>query len=127
MFRKIILYVIVFTLVGTISYFIHSLFTRGQTILNGLLFKAYLFHFAFSLLLVVAFKLLENMPKLFEQLGFIYLGALVFKIVVFAMMLYPQLFGDQLLPYPERASLLIPVFIFLMLEVFFIVKILRKQ
>ena len=92
-----------------------------------LLKKSYLFHFLFSLVLVIAFLILSNIQKFFEQLGFLYMGMLVFKIVFFAAMFFPQLMGDQPLPQFYRAMMLLPVFIFLTLEVIFVSKIMREK
>ena len=93
----------------------------------ALLEKAYVFHVCFSLLLVILFQLLSSKPKFFEQLGFIYMGALVFKIILFAILFYPQLLGAVLLSRYYRVSLLIPVIVFLPLEVIFISKIMKGK
>ena len=55
------------------------------------------------------------------------MGMLVFKIVFFAAMFFPQLMGDQPLPQFYRAMMLLPVFIFLTLEVIFVSKIMREK
>ena len=114
--------------VGTISFFTQTalLNEMGSDFLE-LLKKSYLFHFLFSLLLVIAFQILSNSQKVFEQLGFLYIGMLVFKIVVFTAIFFPQLMGDQPLSHFYRAMILIPIFIFLTLEVIFVSKILRKK
>lgn len=117
-----------FVLVGTTSYFIH-LFLLGEINIDfqALLKKAYTFHFGFSLVLLTIFRVLARYNKLFEQLGFIYMALLVVKIVIFASLFYPQLLGDNLLPRFYRASLLIPVIVFLPLEVIFISKIMQGK
>ncbi|WP_157491733.1 DUF6168 family protein [Maribacter thermophilus] len=128
MLKKIFLYTTVFTLVGAVSYFLHSLFFQDDGLeIKLLLQKTYLFHFLFSLLLVIGFEILSKQRKIFEQLGFIYIGLLVFKIVLFTAMLFPQLMGDQTLPRIYRAFILIPIFIFLSMEVFFVSKIMQRK
>ncbi|WP_222937197.1 DUF6168 family protein [Cytophaga sp. FL35] len=128
MFKTIILYIVVFTLVGTTSYFIHNqLLGTEHFELKALLKKAYLFHAIFSLSIIIAFQLASNFDSVFPQLGFIYMGLLVFKIMVFTMMFYPQLVGDQMVSRFYRGSILIPVAIFLILEVVFVTKILRRK
>lgn len=128
LFKKLGLYIIVFTLVGTISFFIQTSLVRelGSDFL-GLLEKSYLFHFLFSLCLVMTFQLLSRIQKIFEQLGFLYIGLLVFKIVVFTAIFLTQLMGDEPLPHFYRAMILIPIFIFLTLEVIFVSKIMHKK
>ncbi|WP_394370071.1 DUF6168 family protein [Zobellia roscoffensis] len=117
-----------FILVGATSFFLHQfLLTDNNLEFNELLQKAYIFHFVFSLSLIIAFHLLSKREKFFTQLGFIYMGLLVFKIVAYTALCYPQLMGDQYLPRFYRASLLIPVFVFLALEVFFVSKIMQRR
>ena len=128
MFKKIGIYIVVFVLVGTTSYFIH-LFLLGEIDIafKALLKKSYTFHFCFSLVLLTIFQLVARFNKLFEQLGFMYMALLVVKIVIFAGLFYPQLLGDNLLPRFYRASLLIPVIVFLPLEVIFISKLMQGK
>lgn len=113
---------------GATSFFLHqSLLVDNHSDFNTLLQKAYIFHLIFSTSIIIAFHLLSTNKKIFPQLGFIYIALLVFKIAAFTAMCYPQLMGDQYLPRFERASLLIPVFVFLILEVFFVSKILQQK
>lgn len=128
MLKKIGRYTVVFLLTGATSYFIH-LFLLGETETGfiALLKKSYTFHFGFSLVLLIIFQVLARFYRLFEQLGFIYMALLVVKIVIFAGLFYPQLLGDNLLPRFYRASLLIPVIVFLPLEVIFISKLMQGK
>ncbi|WP_419213263.1 DUF6168 family protein [Maribacter sp. X9] len=128
MIKKIILYIVVLLLVGTTSYFFHLfLLKEKHESFTVVLQNAYVFHLCFSLATLIIFRLLARSNKLFDQLGFIYMGLLVFKIVVFATLFYPQLLGEDLLPRSFRASLLIPVIVFLPLEVIFISKIMQGK
>ncbi|MFX0555999.1 DUF6168 family protein [Maribacter sp. CXY002] len=128
MLKKVLLYMVVFTLVGATSYFLQDLLlSETESSFNPILKKAYWFHYVFSIVLVIFFQFASKSDRFFEQLGFIYLGVLVFKIMVFAALFYPQLLGEKLMPQFYRASLLLPVFIFLFLEVFFISKIMRSK
>ncbi|CAM3414348.1 DUF6168 family protein [Zobellia roscoffensis] len=128
MIKQIVQYLVVFILVGATSFFLHQFLLADDNIaFNDLLQNAYIFHFIFSLSVIIAFQLLSKSEKVFTQLGFIYMGLLVFKIVVYTAMCYPQLVGDQYLPRFYRASLLIPVFVFLVLEVFFVSKIIQRR
>lgn len=128
MLKKILLYLVVFTMVGATSYFVHTtLLGREHFELKQLLYKAYLFHAIFSLSIIIAFQLLSNFDKVYAQLGFIYMGLLVFKIMVFTILFYPQLMGNQTVSRFYRASILIPVAIFLIMEVLFVTKILRRK
>ncbi|WP_405400070.1 DUF6168 family protein [Maribacter sp. Asnod2-G09] len=128
MLKNIILYIVVFTVVGATSYFLQDLvLVDPPTYFGPLLIKAYTFHFLFSLTLVVIFLITSKNNSFFEQLGFMYMGVLVFKITIFAALFYPYLLGELIMPQIYRGALLIPVIIFLFLEVFFISKIMRKK
>jgi hypothetical protein len=112
---------------GTTSYFLQIYLIEENQNFIPLLQKAYFFHFCFSLILLIVFQFIAQNNKLFEQLGFIYMGVLVFKIIVFAGLFYPQLLGENMLSRYYRASLLIPVIVFLPLEVIFISKIMQGK
>lgn len=86
----------------------------------------YLFHAVFSFLLCSVFRMLSNTAKWKDQLGFVYIGALVFKLVLFCVLFSSFLFGQEPFTYTERLSMLLPVVIFLLPEVYFIYKILMK-
>ncbi|WP_167333086.1 DUF6168 family protein [Maribacter forsetii] len=128
MLKNIILYIVVFTVVGATSYFLQDLaLLDPPTYFGSLLVKAYTFHFVFSLVLVIIFLIASKNNSFFDQLGFMYMGVLVIKITIFAAMFYPYLLGELIMPQIYRGALLIPVIIFLFLEVFFISKIMRKK
>ncbi|MFD2604557.1 DUF6168 family protein [Euzebyella marina] len=128
MVKTILLYIVVFTFVGATSFFLHEWFLGEEyDELKVLLKKAYVFHGIFSLSIIIVFRLVAKIKSVFPQLGFIYMGLLVFKIMVFTMMFYPQLMGDQIISRFYRGSILIPIAIFLILEVVFVTKILRGK
>jgi len=71
------------------------------------------------------FKIGSVINKIKEQLGFIYLGTIIFKITVFAVVFYQSIFAIDLTN-AQRIALIIPMAIFLFIEVFFVAKILNK-
>ncbi len=89
--------------------------------------KVYLFHFGFSLLICVNFTFFSTVDKIFQQLGFIYLGAIFLKIVVFSITFYNPIFSEENLTFSSRVSLFIPMIIFLLTEAIFVAKILNKK
>ncbi|SIQ05208.1 DUF6168 family protein [Maribacter ulvicola] len=128
MLKNILLYSVVFTAVGATSYFLQNLALLDPPSYFGpLLIKAYTFHFLFSLALVIIFLIASKNNSFFEQLGFVYMGALIFKITIFAALFFPYLLGELVMPQIYRGAMFIPVIIFLFLEVFFISKIMRKK
>jgi hypothetical protein len=120
-------YLLFFGLLLGLSISVH-LYLLGEKI-NDVSFSlvyVYLFHAIFSFLLCSIFLVLGTSEKWQAQLGFLYLGALIFKVLLFSVIFSSTLFGEEVLTLTEKISLLIPVFIFLVPEVYFISKILMK-
>lgn len=128
MIKTISIYIFVFFSLFLISLHLHeSMMEKQVVILPYSLRKVYLFHLAFSLLICVNFKLFSSVDKIFEQLGFIYLGALLLKIVLFCAIFYKPIFAAENLTQTARLSLFFPLIIFLLTEVIFVAKVLVKK
>lgn len=107
---------------------LHTYFLEKEAIeLQFSLHTIYLFHVVFTFVVIGVFNFISKKKEFFEQLGFIYLGVLVFRIVLFCGFFYNLVFTSVDLSIIERISLLIPVAIFLIFEVYFIAKILNKN
>ncbi len=108
--------------------FIHNYYIESQEIALGLsLRNMYAFHAFFSLQICIIFALLVNNKKISPQLGFIYLASFVLKIIAFCAVFYDPIVTAEKLSNAQRIALLIPMFIFLIQEVYFIIKILNKN
>lgn len=128
MIKTISIYTFVFFSLFMISLFLHeSMMEKQAIILPYSLRKVYLFHLSFSLLICVNFKLFSTVDKIFEQLGFIYLGTLLLKIILFYAIFYRPIFADENLTQTGRLSLFLPLIIFLLTEVIFVAKVLVKK
>jgi hypothetical protein len=128
MIKIISIYTLVFFSLFMISLFLHeSMMEKQAIILPYSLRKVYLFHLAFSLLICVNFKLFSTVDKIFEQLGFIYLGTLLLKIILFYAIFYKPIFAKENLTQTARLSLFLPLIIFLLTEVIFVAKVLVKK
>ncbi|WP_243473363.1 MULTISPECIES: DUF6168 family protein [Winogradskyella] len=126
MAKNLITYILVFASVGVLSYLLHNNFIEEKNIsLPFSLKKVYLFFVLFSLVICSLFKIGSVINKIKEQLGFIYLGTIIFKITVFAVVFYQSIFAIDLTN-AQRIALIIPMAIFLFIEVFFVAKILNK-
>tara|TARA_B110000091_G_C13457839_1_gene326848 strand:+ start:180 stop:569 length:390 start_codon:yes stop_codon:yes gene_type:complete len=128
MIKTISIYTFVFFSLFMISLFLHeSMMEKQAIILPYSLRKVYLFHLSFSLLICVNFKLFSTVDKIFEQLGFIYLGTLLLKIILFYAIFYRPIFANENLTQTARLSLFLPLIIFLLTEVIFVAKVLVKK
>jgi len=128
MIKDFIKYVVVFGVFYVLGLHIHMYMLEEKSI--NLIFSLqsiYLFHLLFSLVVCVVFNILSNNKKILEQLGYIYLGVLLLKIIVFSIIFYNPVFTTENLTKTQSISLLIPIAIFLTIEVFFIVRIIGKN
>jgi hypothetical protein len=106
----------------------HQLLLEKQAIILPFsLEKIYLFHASFSLIICANLRVICTVDKLLPQVGFIYLTTLLIKLILFGIFFYNPIFTIEKLSLSEKISLLIPVFIFLLTEAVFAVKILNKN
>jgi hypothetical protein len=125
---KIILYLFTFTALFFIGFQTHTFFIEKAGLeLPYNLHKIYLFHAGFSALVCVNLSIFSNVDKVFEQLGFVYLATLFFKIILYCIVFYKSIFTEDNLTRVEAISQLIPMFLFLLTEVIFVAKILNKK
>jgi hypothetical protein len=128
MIKKILVFSLILVGIFFLSFTSHENYLlEREIILPFSLQKVYLFHLCFSLLICINFQLLSSVDKIFSQLGFIYLGTLFFKIVLFCAFFYQSIFSVESLSLIESMALLIPMFIFLLTEAFFVARILIKK
>ena len=126
MVRSILVYSVVFFFLFLVSFSLHSFFLENQQIvLPYSLKKVYIFHLGFSLVICVNFLIFSTKKKVFEQLGFIYLGTILLKLTLFSIIFYQSISTEQGLTFNTRISLFIPMIIFLITEVIFVAKILK--
>ncbi|QLG45209.1 DUF6168 family protein [Costertonia aggregata] len=127
MIKTLLTYVLVFGLLFLGGFYLHAhyLFNK-ETVTFFSLQKVYVFHSICSFVICTFLLLVSKSGNFKHQLGFFYLGAFVFKFVAFGIAFSPSLFGEIHLSQIEKISLLVPVLIFLIPEVYFVVKILGK-
>jgi len=127
MAKEIFVYVLAFGMLFFLGDFIHNYYIESEGIILGFsLRNMYAFHAFFSLQLCIIFAVLSTNEKISPQLGFIYLASFVLKIIAFCAIFYDPIITGKKLSNIQRVSLLIPVVTFLILEVYFIIKILNK-
>jgi hypothetical protein len=128
MIKNSIKYALLFSVLLIVGYSLHSyLIANSSILLPFSLLNVYCFHAVISFLICVGFEVFSRQQKYHDQLGFIYLGALVFKIIVFSIVFNKVLFAEQNLSKTESVSLLIPLAIFLVTEVYFITQVLNRK
>ena len=128
MIKNSIKYALLFSVLFIGGYKLHSLFLEIKDIqIPFSLLNVYCFHAIISFLICVVLDVFSRKQKQQDQLGFIYLGTLIFKILLFSIVFNKVLFGEQILTKTQSISLLIPLAIFLVTEVYFITQILNRK
>ena len=126
--RKITTLLIVFSILFFVGFQGHVfILKKTGTELPFNLEKIYLFHAVFSSVLCVNFVIFSLVDKVFQQIAFIYLATILLKILLFCTIFYKPLFAEENLTNPQAISLLVPLFLFLLTEAFFVVQILNKN
>jgi hypothetical protein len=127
--KKIIHYSILCFLTLLIGYSVHSLILDYYEVTHPFtLWKIYLFQCIITLILCASFEMIsQKSEKYRSQLGFLYLAAMVVKIGLFCIFFSSILFSSTVLSKLDSLSLLIPIFIFLFLEVYIVVKIINRN
>ena len=123
MLKSILIYCITFLVVSVLIFLVHSNFVESLTYS---LKNVYMFFAVSSFIICTLFKLGSGNKKIKDQLGFIYLAAVVVKLAFFGVIFYDSVFTEPL-TMKLRISLLIPLFSLLIFEVFFISKILNQK
>ncbi len=123
-----VVYLGVFTLLFFIALNVHGfVLEHAGKNLSFPLGRVYLFHYAFSLGVCILFNALYSVQKFRDQLGFLYLGAVFLKLFAFVLIFEHFLFSDAPSSTWERISYLVPLFLFLFSEAYFIIKILNRK
>jgi len=127
MIKSIVVTSAIFIFLFIISFFLHNFYIENHEILLPFsLKKVYTFHLLFSLLICINFLFFSKIDKVFEQLGFIYLGTILLKLTLFSVIFANSIFNENGLSFVARISLFIPMILFLLTEAIFIAKILKK-
>jgi len=126
MTKKIMLFGLSFLLLFAVSFLLHNS-TLKYLSLRFELFHIYSFHFLSSLTICYLILFFSNIEKWITQLGFIYIFALITKLFIFILVFKNVIFQHENITKVESLNLLIPVFLFLFLEVYFIIKILKDK
>lgn len=127
--KKIFHYAVLCGLVLIVGYAIHNFILDYFNIEHPFdLWKIYLFQGIATLVLCASFEFIsQKSQQLKDQLGFLYLAAMALKVGAFSLFFRDILFSSLVLSKGDSLSLLIPIFLFLFLEVLIIVKILNRN
>tara|TARA_B110000091_G_scaffold138047_1_gene147609 strand:- start:110 stop:514 length:405 start_codon:yes stop_codon:yes gene_type:complete len=126
--RKISTLLLLFAILFFVGFHTHVfILEKTQIELPFSLQKIYLFHAVFSTVLCVNFVIFSRVDKVFQQIAFIYLATILLKIILFCTIFYKPLFAEESLTKQHAISLLVPLFLFLSTEAFFVIQILNTN
>lgn len=128
MIKNLLLYVITAVILFLISYSVHNyLLISLDSIPPYSLREVYIFHASLSLFFITTFELIIYFLKEFkDQIGFLYLGTTVLKMMLFFIIFRELLSTSLELTKSDKVSLLIPIAIFIIYEVMVVVKMLNR-
>ncbi|CAA0231728.1 putative membrane protein [Tenacibaculum maritimum] len=126
MIKNIFRFLITIVLFFVISYFSHEyMITSNTPPLSFSLLSLYVFH-AFSAVLIYSIVVLIS-EKLPNQAGYAYLASIFLKIGFFVLLFKASVFANDSLTKIERFSLVIPLFLFLIIEAIGVSKLLNNK
>ena len=126
MIKRILFFLAAILVVFAVSYLSHNYTITAKEIqLSISLLGVYLFHvIAATIVYLIVEFVADKMPN---QAGYAYLASIFLKIGFFVLVLQASVFSNEQLTKPERFSLVIPLFLFLIIEAIAISKQLNSK
>ena len=126
--KTFIKYLLYFTLALAATYFLQLWIIDLTSVkLRYRLLDVDLFFGIASFIICLNFLFLGTIKKLKPQLGYIYLPTIFIKGVIFYLYFKSTIFTNETLSMGERLHLIIPLIVFLVLEVYLISRILNEK
>ncbi|NRD18502.1 hypothetical protein HNV08_00465 [Winogradskyella eckloniae] len=128
MIKTVLVYIISFALLFfIISFSQEYLYNDLDVLLRFNLWDINLFLAIASFLICAQLQLLSLIDSIKTKLGFVYLPTFFIKGILFYAAFKSSVFSLETLNTPERLCILIPFLLYLVLEVYFVVKIITKN
>lgn len=126
MIKRILFFLAVMLIVLVISYFPHNYVLTGKEIqLSFSLLGVYAFHAITATIVYLIVELVAY--KIPNQAGYAYLASIFLKIGFFVLVFQASVFNNEQLTKSERFSLVIPLFLFLIIEAIAVSKLLNSK
>ncbi len=123
MIKRIISYVIVVVVIFVGSYCLHDSLLSNN--LPFSLFNNYLFHAIAAVIVYIIIELMAE--KLPSQAGYAYLAAIFIKMGIFMLLFQESILENQNIVKSDKLSLMIPLFLFLIIEAIGVSKLLNNK
>jgi hypothetical protein len=126
MIKRVLKYLLIVIIVFISFYFIHEyVLSSKQLNLSYSLLNVYLFNAIASILVFSAIEIIAN--KLPDQAGYAFLACIFLKIGFFLVLFQGIIFPELKLELFQRLSLIIPFFLYIILESVSISKLLNSK
>ena len=126
MIKRILIFLVIIFIAFTTSYLSHFYILQVKQLTIGFsLFSVYGFFTVTAFLIYVVVELIAY--KIPTQAGYAYLASVFLKIGFFLLIFQQSIFKEMALTKAERFSLIIPFFLFLILEAVFTSKLLNNK
>lgn len=123
MYKRIIWFTLIITALFAISYNLHHYL--NTQLLNFSLFQVYIFYAISAVLIYIMIEVVAN--HLPNQAGYAYLMGMFLKIGIFILIFQESVFAKEELLDAERIALVLPFFLFLLVEVVGVAKLLNSK
>ncbi|SNR13990.1 DUF6168 family protein [Tenacibaculum jejuense] len=124
MIKRILLFTAVLVFLFILSYFTNTYLVKEMTISFSLL-NVYVFHVLAALVVYAIVEFIADILP--NQAGYAYLASIFIKIGLFVLIFNASVFSKENLSRPERVSLVVPLFLFLITEAVAISKLLNNK
>ncbi|CAM1352138.1 DUF6168 family protein [Tenacibaculum crassostreae] len=126
MIKRILFFLIAVLLLFVISFFSHDFILQSKEIsVSFSLLGVYGFHVISAIIVYGIVELVA--AKIPNQAGYAYLASIFLKIGFFVLIFQASIFANEELTKPERISLVIPLFLFLITEAIAVSKLLNNK
>lgn len=126
MFKRFIVFTLITVALAVTTLLIQKWYISNQEQdLSYSLNSVYTFHFVVFIFIIGAVELLSK--KLPDQVGYFYLASIFVKIGLFVLVFKNTVFSDTPLNLLERISIIIPFFMFLVLEAIYSGRIMNEH
>jgi hypothetical protein len=126
MIKRILGYLVMASLALAVVFFIHDYSLNMKALnLSYSLLNVYLFNFIASILIYISIEVLSE--KLPSQAGYGFLACVFLKIGFFVVLFQDTVFSEVRLEMYQRLSLIVPFFLFIIIESIAIAKLLNSK
>ena len=126
MLKRIFFYLFIAATICLSFFYVHTfLLAELEQLLRYELLAVYLFHAIASFGVYLIIEITANKSSI--QIAYAFLPTLFLKLMFFVIFFKPTIFTLEKLTMTEKTSLLLPLFLFLFLEVIALLMLLNKQ